>query len=153
MGWGDWLGTGTLAPRNRTFLPFAEARAYARSLNLKSGTEWNAWTKSGAEWLAWTTSGARPHDIPTNPDTVYKSQGWVSWGDWLGTGTVASHRRTFLPFDASPRPCALPQPEDRRRSGTRGRRPAPGPDDIPTNPDRTYKNKGWVELGRLAPRR
>jgi hypothetical protein len=36
-GWaciGDWLGTGAVANQDRTYLPFAEARVIAHSLNL-----------------------------------------------------------------------------------------------------------------------
>lgn len=41
-GLGDWLGTGTIAPRLRQYRPFKKARAFARSLSLKSVAEWYA---------------------------------------------------------------------------------------------------------------
>ena len=40
--------------------------------------------KSAEEWRAWCASGARPHDIPSDPNTYYASSGWLSYGDFLG---------------------------------------------------------------------
>ena len=77
-GWvsiGDWLGTGTIAPKNREYRVFTKARGFARSLKLKSGSEWKAYCKSGN----------KPDDIPAKPDNGYKDKGWISMGDWLGT--------------------------------------------------------------------
>ncbi len=50
QGWcglGDWLGTGTLAPRHIIFRPFTEARECVRGLGLKSQNEWKNYCKSG----------------------------------------------------------------------------------------------------------
>ena len=75
---GDFLGyaegQGAKSTRNSKFRTFEDARAYVRTLGLKSAKEWNAWSKSGA----------RPHDIPSTPQTTYKSSGWTSYGDFLG---------------------------------------------------------------------
>lgn len=45
-GWGDWLGTGRLSPKDRTFRPFHEAREYVHKLGLKSKEEWSEYSKS-----------------------------------------------------------------------------------------------------------
>ena len=29
---------------------------------------------------------------------TYADKGWKSWGDWLGTGTIATHLRQYRPF-------------------------------------------------------
>jgi len=42
---------------------------------------------------------ARPIDIPKGPDTVYRNKGWTNWGDWLGTGVVASQMRGYMSFE------------------------------------------------------
>jgi hypothetical protein len=44
---GDWLGTGTIATHLREYLPFEEARIYARGLGLKSQAEWDDLARSG----------------------------------------------------------------------------------------------------------
>ncbi|XRB04428.1 methyltransferase domain-containing protein [Pycnococcus provasolii] len=46
---------------------FEDARAYVRTLGLKSVKEW---------W-AWSASCARPHDIPGHPHATYASSGWT----------------------------------------------------------------------------
>ena len=74
QGWGDWLGTGTIAPQLREYRPFEQARAYARSLGLRSG----------AEWRAFAANGKLPSDIPANPHRTYAEDGWQGMGDWLG---------------------------------------------------------------------
>jgi hypothetical protein len=39
-------------------------------------------------------SGKRPAMVPSNPNITYADEGWLSWGDWLGTnkGYVAISR-------------------------------------------------------------
>ena len=71
-GYGDWLGTGTIAHRKREWAPFREARAFVRSLNLK------------VAWRTYCKSNERPINIPTDPARIYKDQGWAGIRDWLG---------------------------------------------------------------------
>ncbi|MDO8541491.1 MAG: hypothetical protein Q7S40_13715 [Opitutaceae bacterium] len=73
-GWGDWLGTGTLAPSDRKFRSFEAARAFARAQGFRNGKDWIAWSKH---------PGNRPPDIPGSPATYYKGKGWISWPDFL----------------------------------------------------------------------
>src|SRR5205085_12306254 len=99
VSWGDWLGTGSVATYKRSHRPFEQARAYARSLHLATHTA----------WFSWARTAARPSDIPANPEGVYRDEGWVSWGDWLGTGFVARTQRAYRPFAEArlrPYPCA-----------------------------------------------
>ena len=72
-GMGDWLGTGRIDNRKRVFRSFELARDYARSLRLKSQSEWKQYCKSCE----------RPADIPSNPNLAYKKVGWAGWSDWL----------------------------------------------------------------------
>ena len=71
------MGTGNTKYGDQQFLPFKDALMYARSLNLKGKTQWEAWSKSGA----------RPGDIPSSPHRTYDDVGWQGWGHWLGNGT------------------------------------------------------------------
>ena len=52
QGYGHWLGIGNEQPGKRgdtqEFLPFNEAMLYARSLKLKTQTEWREWAKTSA---------------------------------------------------------------------------------------------------------
>jgi hypothetical protein len=73
-GWGDWLGTGTLAPFDRKFRSFEASRVFARSLGLGTSKDWIAWSKGPRN---------RPPDIPGSPATYFKGKGWISWPDFL----------------------------------------------------------------------
>src|SRR5262249_45910794 len=85
-GGGDFLGTGRIADRERVYRPFEQARKFARRQGLRNG----------AEWTAFKRSGKLPSDIPAAPWQTYKDKGWVSMGDWLGTGTVAYGKQQYL---------------------------------------------------------
>ena len=72
-----------------TFLPFTTALPYARFLKLKNKKAWEAFSKSGA----------RPANVPSRPDKVYKHDDWQGYGHWLGTGNVGVKQdQQFLPF-------------------------------------------------------
>ncbi|HWA85892.1 MAG TPA: DEAD/DEAH box helicase family protein [Opitutus sp.] len=74
LGWGDWLGTGNVAPFRKVFRPFAEARAFARTLGLRTSEDWDRWGRM---------PGNRPLDIPSRPEVAYRDQGWISYADFL----------------------------------------------------------------------
>jgi hypothetical protein len=115
--------------------PFEDARVYIQSLGLKNLRAWRAWAKSGT----------RPDNIPSSPWKIYKEVGWEGLGDWLGTGHIATSRKSFLPFEearAFVRRLGLKNSYEWRE---RAKSPE-FPDDIPSNPNRTYKDKGWIGI-------
>jgi hypothetical protein len=69
--------------KKRNWLPFQEAREKVRSLGLKSKIEYVNYSKSRR----------LPTDIPSDPDRVYRNNGWNDWQDFLGT------TRQWLPFE------------------------------------------------------
>ena len=71
ISWADFLGTNVGA---HVFIPFEEARSFARSLNLKSNEDWNAFTYSHKF----------PINIPKSAPAYYKNKGWKGFADWLG---------------------------------------------------------------------
>jgi hypothetical protein len=145
-GLGDWLGTGTVAPRLRVYLPFEEARAFVHSLKLKSNNEWNKFCKGQMP-----EKGELPDDIPAKPNRTYATKGWRGLGDWLGTGTIASRFRVYLPFaEARAFVHALKlRSRNEWSKFCKGKMPEKGtlPTDIPASPNRTYANKGWKGMG------
>jgi superfamily II DNA or RNA helicase len=72
--WGEWLGTKTIAPQNKTFLDFKEAKKVMSELQVKNTDEWKKARKAGRI----------PENIPSNPDKKYKDHGWTGWADFLG---------------------------------------------------------------------
>ena len=107
-----------------------------RSLGLNSQKEWEAWGKRGA----------RPANMPSHPDTTYKHEGWQEYGHWLGTGTMASYYKEFLPFEdalAVARSLGLTSEKEWRAWCKSGARPA----NMPSSPHKTYKHEGWQGYG------
>jgi len=85
--WGDFTGTGKEANQHRKFKSYKDAKIFAISLNLKGQKEWQKYTQSNKI----------PKDIPTAPSIFYKKQGtWTTWGDFLGTGTIANKNKEYL---------------------------------------------------------
>jgi hypothetical protein len=145
-GWGDWLGTETVAPRLRKYRSFNEARAFARKLGLKSGAEWHEFCKGNLR-----EKGALPSDIPAHPSGTYASLGWAGYGDWLGTGNVAPSLRKYRPFKearAFVRRLGL-KSGDEWTKFCKGSLPEKGklPEDISGSPHRTYSDQGWLGMG------
>jgi hypothetical protein len=145
-GMGDWLGTGTIAPRLRQYRPFRKARAFVRKLKLKGNTEWRQFCKGEISRL-----GHLPGDIPANPHNTYDNKGWRGYGDWLGTGTVAPQLRKYRPFRESRafvRGLNLKSMAE-WRAFSKGKMPRLGrlPNDIPAKPERAYAEHGWRGAG------
>lgn len=136
VNWGDFLGADIIATFNRTFCSFAQAQKYARSLSFKNRSEWNKWAKTGQ----------RPENIPAYPDEVYSQKGWITWGDFLGTGTTANQKRSFRSFTeakAYAQNLKLKNSFEWRKWAKTDERP----ENLPSDPQRTYANKGWINWG------
>jgi len=146
VGVGDWLGSGAVANQLKKYRPFRGARRFARTLKLKTYAEWRAFGKGEMPQL-----GQLPTDIPAKPDNTYADKGWVSWGDWLGTGRIADNLKKFRPFpEARAFACKLKiRSRAEWHSFCKGDMPHLGrlPADIPATPDQTYADKGWKSMG------
>jgi hypothetical protein len=129
----DFLGVKT---RFQDWMPFNDARQYVRRLGIKSTREYkDLWRK-----------GLLPENLPGEPRLVYNNKGWISAGDWLGTGRVADHLREYRGFKQARRfvrKLKLKSYNDWKDYYRSGKLPK----DIPTNPGNIYKNKGWNGIG------
>ena len=129
--WGDFLGTGYIANRNRTYLSCEEAKKVIHKLGIKSKKEWQIYSKS-----------ERPDNIPSSPNRIYKNKGWKGFGDWLGTGYIATFNRVYLSCEEAKKVIHKLGIKSQKewyiycKSGNK-------PDNIPSSPRRIYKNKGW----------
>ena len=125
------FGTYTLFPKIKR-LTFKKAREVARTLNLKTSTEWHKLSKAKK----------RPPGIPSNPYDIYKDE-WISWSDFLGTG---HHRGNY--FWTYPRARKYA-----RRLKLKGEtvwrvyaKSEDKPDKMPFDPHKFYKTKGtWID--------
>jgi len=137
-GWGDFLGSGNVKPGDVQSRSFEEARKFARSLKLKGGKEWQIHCKSGNN----------PNDIPSHPDRTYKNKGWTNWGDFLGSGTMASKNmksEVFLSFKKA-RKFVRELKLKNTSAWNEYRKSKDKPDNITSTPNTVYKNDGWVSI-------
>ncbi len=139
-GWvsiGDWVGTGTIAPKDRTYVTFQKAREIVQNFKLKNTTEWKTFCNSGK----------KSNEIPSHPHRIYKKE-WQNWGDWLGTRTINTQElsKNFLSFTKAKK---IIQSKN-IKSGRVWRKYTKDPNfpkEIPKAPDQFYKNKGWISMG------
>lgn len=134
ISWGDWLGTNRLANKDISFKDFKEARRYVRRLNLKSEHELREYYKVNT----------RPKDIPSNPGKTYKDNGWISMGDWLGTGRIATQKIEYLSYKQVKK-YVIEKKITTQKQWNKNKLNLPK--NIPSNPNQTYANEGWVSWG------
>ena len=112
ISWPDWLGYEGPATSG-SMLSFLAARAIVREFKLKGQKEWQAWSKSGQ----------RPSNIPSNPYTAYRNDGWISYSDWLGWRPGGRHKWSQRVRDGDEKEDAAMQslsaPERTRRIASR----------------------------------
>ncbi|CDZ79871.1 hypothetical protein BN1013_00371 [Candidatus Rubidus massiliensis] len=142
-GFGDWFGTGVIAPSLRKYRPFEEAKSFIHTLGLKNQKEWGLYCRCQLPGF-----DSKPEDIPANPHLTYKSKGWKSLGDWLGNKFIAYSKREYLPYKEArtfvhklnlknstewSEYCSGKFPDKTAK-----------PDTISNRPEITYKEKGWT---------
>jgi superfamily II DNA or RNA helicase len=137
-GWVDWADFLGGKCRMKNWIPFEEARKYARGLKLKRVAEWTALAKNKK----------LPQNIPATPVTVYQTE-WTNWCDFLGNRP----RRDFLPFQKA-RKVARSLKIKNRAEWMRRSKAGKIPENLPINPKRVYKEwKGWHDfLGNPKPK-
>jgi hypothetical protein len=135
-GFGDWLGTGSVATQDMKFLPFEQAKEFVRTLGLKDVREWEEYRRSGE----------RPKNIPSSPNEVYKDEGWISWGDWLCTGRIGNLKMEFSSFEQA-REFVRTLGLRTWNKWTEYRKSDKKPKNIPSAPNDVYKDEGWISWG------
>lgn len=91
FSFGDFLGTGRIADqlKSKSFPSYEEAKKIVHQLGIKTGTNYYEFTK---------TKEFKKFNLPKSPEFVYKNSGWISWGDFLGTGVIAPIHRQYPPY-------------------------------------------------------
>jgi hypothetical protein len=136
---GDFLGTGTIQTQQRVYLSYKEASDFAKRLNIKSVRDWQIMRRDHPELFS--------DKIPGSPQNTYKNRGWISWGEFLGTGRVADGTISWRPFKeakAFVHQLGLNNYKEWRDYCNGEFNDLPKmPKDIPSGPRRVYKKKGW----------
>jgi formylglycine-generating enzyme required for sulfatase activity len=68
------------------FRDFKSAKEFVKELNLKDVMEWNEYCKSGN----------KPDDIPSDPENIYKNNGWTTMKTWLN---ITINAKSLPPFE------------------------------------------------------
>jgi superfamily II DNA or RNA helicase len=137
--WGVFLGTGIIAPGKIKYREFKAARKFARSLGLKNVSEWVEYCK---------TDSSKPLDIPQNPINQYRNNGWIGYGDWLGTGNIHYNKRELIDFNELKKIAQGLKLSSRKKwEEYYKKNKAKLSSDTPKYPDKAYENRGWVSWG------
>ena len=121
--------------KNKNFLSFNDARNFVHELELKTQKEWNNYCYSTD----------KPNNIPANPDKTYKNE-WVSIGDWIGIGNKNSKNRDWLPYEEA-KEVILNKEFQSISNWSEWCKSGDKPSNIPSHPQKIYKDKGWTYWG------
>ena len=135
-GWGKFLGTGNIANFNRKFRSYPSAKKNIKKFKFKSKSEYHKAHKSKLF----------PIDIPYNPRRTYFEKGWESWGEFLGTGNIASFEIQWPSYIDAKKIVK----KYKLKNWTEWRefcKSKEFPSNIPKNPHNTYRHKGWISMG------
>src|ERR1035437_10020855 len=90
-GYSIFLGTANVAPYNREFASFMDARNFVRGLGLESSNQFKLYCQGSFPSLP-----AKPDWLPTNPNLTYRDLGWAGMRDFLGTGDPVPQRPSSM---------------------------------------------------------
>ena len=131
ISWGDFLGTGNKWDNDVNYLSYEEGKKFLLKYNLKTEKDYYMFIKHNKI------------NLPLKPNRFYKNRGWVSWGDFLGTGKIANQFREFYTYDEF----KLKIKELNIKTFTEFKKFVINnkvDKKIPTNPNIVYKYLGWI---------
>ena len=123
ISWMNFLGTNRVTRANR--LSLIEAKKIVQKKGFKSRRDFLKRRKQDTEL----------QQIPSNPYEAYKNEGWTSWLDFLGNRKLSLIEAKSL---------ARKKGIKTSREFLKQRKQDSELQQIPSNPDKAYKNEGWV---------
>jgi hypothetical protein len=111
---------------------------------VKTWVKNNVKVSSKNKWMFYCKNNILPDFISTYPDIVYKNRGWVSWGDFLGTGNKWDNNVEHLDYNKAKLflfNYKLKIAADYKLFIKDNNY------NLPSKPNRYYKNRGWVSWG------
>jgi predicted cupin superfamily sugar epimerase len=136
-GWKDWgafLGTDIKSNSKKEFYTYKKAQSIVRKLKLKNQKEWNIYRKT-----------IKLEKIPSNPNSVYNGKGWKDWADFLGTDNKSNSKKKYLIYEEAQSIISKLKLKNQKEWNIY--RKTKKPENIPSNPNIVYKDKGWISLG------
>lgn len=139
-------------PKSFAFYSFDEAKRIMQGMGLTSIKEWQAYLKSDG----------RDVRVPSNPNIVYKGDGWTGLPDFLGyehsgrgrkLGGKNSPKTEVVAEDENLKPTVITGELDFEDARSMARamnlktrdeyRKADLPEGLPKSPDTKYRDQGW----------
>ena len=119
--------------KKKNFLSYEEAQNYLVNFYFKSQKEYQNWHKLN-----------NPNNLPTNPNVVYKDNGWVSWGIFLSNKNIGTQNKSkfFLSYDDAK--LFLKDLNIITRKEYIEWYNLNNPNNLPLSPHEIYKNNGWI---------
>ena len=69
-------------------ISYNDAKKIVQKLNIKSISKWTEYMIKN-----------KLKNIPQSPCQYFKNKGWISWGDFLGTGRIANQNKKFISYN------------------------------------------------------
>jgi predicted helicase len=120
-----------------SWMPFEEARDIVRSLKIKSAKEYR--------FQYYEKINVALKFLPSSPEKVYFENGWISWGDWLGTNFISNRDKEFLTFNDA-REIARGYKFKNAKEWQSFAAGENRPDNIPASPPAIYRDE-WISWG------
>ena len=127
--WQNFLGTGTIAHKNKEWISYQEARTSMQNLGITSKIKFQQWS----------SSGKRPKNFPSHPDRTYKDQ-WTGWKDFLGTRNTAKEWMHFEDAKTFIQNQGIQNSTEFRKWSASDQRPK----NFPSTPHTTYADQ-WTD--------
>jgi len=141
-GWSKFFGNKKRYRLKQKRISFIECKKFARTLKLKSSSEWYKYVKTNRI----------PDNVPKDPFDLYyyKEKTWTNWSDFLGSeiiSTTLKHKNFFNYSKAKKWAKTLKLGSSTQWVKFVRRNKKKFPDHIPRHPFLVYRNKGWKSWG------
>jgi hypothetical protein len=138
VSWGDFLNTGKKWDNDVNYLSYNESKNQIKYLNIKNINDYRIKHKNNII----------PKTIPIRPDRYFKKRGWTSWGEFLSNGKIANQFKTFVSYDIF-KNIMTSNKINSHSKFKQYLKLIEREKNIPTNPNITYKNSGWISWNVL----
>ena len=150
-GYGDWLGTGYISPQRRKWRSLAGVIRFMKNKGIKSGKEWYAFCR-GSNNCKGKGEGQNkiPVDIPVGIPNVYRNKGFKGWHSIFGDTSITKSQREYLSFEVAKKllkKYKFSSTQYRLWSVGRLKGYTRKPSNLPSCPEKVYKNSGWKGMG------
>lgn len=137
ISWGDFLGTNKIQDNLITsnYVSYENAKTIIKETV-------NATTEK--EWKKLAKENKIPNEIPNRPRRFYEKRGWISWGDFLNTNRIANQNKEFLSYQDAVDWLKNNNIKMNSREDWRDFCKKEKPIFLPSSPDKTYKESGWI---------